>query len=142
VGSTESPKNPYRVSQGSATDADVPPRRPLGTLIVASFEAFVGLIAAIRMPATIGNFEELFKGFGAGLPAVTRFVLAFRHGWWLFAIVAIAILVWIVRRPPQTRVERRRQMWSVVAFAVAFGAFWGFVALALYLPIFRLGSVV
>jgi len=132
--------NRYEVSKAAVRDGDAPVRRPIGTLIIASIEALIGLTVAIRFPVTIGNFEELFKGFGADLPGLTRFVLATRYGWWNFVLVAVGILVWIVRRPPVTYVAQRRQMYAVAAYAVAIGYAWCVSVYALYLPIFRLGA--
>jgi hypothetical protein len=136
-------QNPYRVSKAAGKARDgAPARRSTAVLIVAIIEAFVGIVAGWRAPRTIGDFEELFKRFGADLPGLTRFVIATRHGWWLFAIAAISILVWIAMRPASTGAEQRRQMLAVVACAVAFGVAYGLAVVALYMPIFKLGAAV
>ena len=139
----EPQENPYRVSKaaGKARDSATA-YRSTGLLIVASIEAFVGIVAGWRAPRTIGGFEDLFKGFGADLPGLTRFVLDTRHGWWIFAIAAISILVWIGTRPATTRIERRRQTLAVIAYAIVFGVAWGLTVVALYIPIFKLGAAV
>jgi hypothetical protein len=143
VNGIEPQENPYRVSKAAAKARDdASAGRSTGVLIVASIEAFVGVMAGWRAPPTIGGFEELFKGFGADLPGLTRFVLDTRYGWWIFAIAAISILAWIVKRPATTRVEKRRQMFAVIAYAVAFGVAYGLTVVALYIPIFKLGAAI
>ena len=133
--------NPYRVSEAAARSADAPSRRPF-IAIVAVIEVLVGLAAATLAPTIVSSFEEVLKGFGADLPALTRFVLATRYGWWLFAVAAVWILVWILRRPAPTPVKQRRQMLAVVGYAIALGVACGVALISLYLPIFRLGATV
>ncbi|HKJ74200.1 MAG TPA: type II secretion system F family protein [Alphaproteobacteria bacterium] len=54
------------------------------------------IITAILMIFVIPQFEQLFKGFGADLPAPTKFVIhlsqIFQHWWWLiFGSIGVAI---------------------------------------------------
>ena len=136
-------ENPYRLSKAAARGRnDGTPHRSLGVLIVASFEAMVGALSGLLAPGLIGNFEELFKGFGADLSPLTRFVLASRHAWLLFAFAAIAILVWIVKRPATNQKEKSRQKVVVITFGLLFALAWGIATVALYLPIFELGAAV
>ena len=136
-------ENPYRVAKAAAKGGrDETPHRSLFVLMIAGFEAFIGVIAGSLAPLVIGNFEELFKGFGAELPALTRFILATRHAWVLFSIAAIAIVVWIVRRPASNQKEHRRQKMAVIVYAMLFAMAAGIAVIALYLPIFQLGAVV
>jgi len=124
-------------------DRDDGPRpRSRGVLIAAAIEAFAGLIAGAVAPSTIDNFNEVFKGFGADLPALTGFFVATSRGWWTFTIAGIAMLAWIIQRPETTALEQRRQKLAVIAFASVFGIVCALAFYSLYLPIFKLGSVV
>lgn len=111
-------------------------------LIAAGIEAFTALCFAFSAPATIAQFEELFKGFGADLDASTRFFLSARSLWWLFALVALGIAIWIVARTSPGDGERRRMKYALWVFGVVFGLTVAWAIYAMYAPIFELGAAV
>ena len=115
--------------------------RPTGLLIVAVIIACM-CIGTIHIPRAIDSFEELFKVFGADLPAVTRLVLATRYAWYLFAAIGISLAAWIIARSNVGRAEIARMKLAVTSFILLFLLAFGITFFALYLPIFRLGAVV
>lgn len=74
---------------------------PASILVVA----FV--VTAILMIFVIPQFEALFTGFGADLPALTKFVITvsevFQEKWWLIFGTIIAIVVGIVQAKKRSR---------------------------------------
>lgn len=77
--------------------------------------ALVTNVTAGFAPAAHNSFRELFAGFGAELPLLSRIVLGSLWIWSLLAVASIGVAV-------------------VVLFFVSL--------VSLYLPIFRLGAVV
>ncbi len=79
---------------------------PIAVIVVAF------IVTAILLIFVIPQFEELFKGFGADLPAPTLFVLAlsafFQKWWWLIAL-GIGGTIWAI-------FESRRRFRSVARF--------------------------
>jgi len=74
---------------------------PASILVVA----FV--VTAILMIFVIPQFEALFTGFGADLPALTKFVITvsevFQEKWWLIFGTIIAIIVGIMQAKKRSR---------------------------------------
>lgn len=66
------------------------------------------VVTAILLIFVIPTFEDLFKAFGAQLPAFTQLVLnlskAFRAGWWILLLTIAAVV--IVFRTAMARSER------------------------------------
>ena len=142
----ESPRpNPYREAKprtvGDVRRANAG-KRPMGLLIAAIIEAWTAGYTAITAPSTLEQFRKLFAGFGADLPGSTHALLAMPWFWMPFALVAIALLIWIGTRPQPTDAEKRRMKLALWTFGVVFGLSIAWAAIAIYLPIFRLGSVV
>ncbi|MCS3903869.1 type IV pilus assembly protein PilC [Methylohalomonas lacus] len=79
---------------------------PLAVIVVAF------IVTAILLIFVIPQFEELFKGFGADLPAPTQFVLylsaVFQKWWWAIAL-GIGGTIWAI-------IESRRRFRSVARF--------------------------
>jgi type II secretory pathway component PulF len=115
--------------------------RPRGVLVSAAVLLAVTTFIALRASRVILEFEVIFKGFGADLNALTRFVLAVPHAWWLLALASLALLVWIARRPRALPIEIHHMKWGVAVLTIATGAFVAIACIALYLPIFKLGEV-
>jgi len=137
--------NPYRATKprtvGDVRRADAG-KRPMGLLIAALIEAWTAGYAATTAPSTIKGFREMFASFGADLPGSTQALLAMPFLWIPFALIAIGLLVWIGVKAQPTDVEKRRMKFALWIFGVAFAVTAGWAAIALYLPIFKLGSVV
>lgn len=74
---------------------------PASILVVA----FV--VTAILMIFVIPQFEALFSGFGADLPALTKFVITvsevFQEKWWLIFGTIIAVIVGIMQAKKRSR---------------------------------------
>ena len=116
--------------------------RPTGTLVSAIALAAATLGLAGRMPSAMESFHEMFSAFGADLPGVTKFVLAFPYIWWLLALAAVALLIWIIRKSHVTREELGRMKRGLVLLFAATLAAYALVAVAIYWPIFKLGQAV
>ena len=116
--------------------------RPNGTLFSAIALAAAVLAFAGRMPAALQSFKDIFQGFGADLPGITKFVIGFPQLWWILALASIALLVWIIARPRVTRDElARMKLGLVVIFATALIVI-TVTAWAVFWPIFQLGKAV
>jgi type II secretory pathway component PulF len=99
----------------------------------------IGLIAAAMVAAgatfVVPTFRQLFQGFGADLPLVTRLTLDYYLALWLFPIAVIVVrFVW-----PD---ERSRSMAACIVGAGGFFVIVTALTIVMYLPIFKLGQVV
>jgi type II secretory pathway component PulF len=117
-------------------------KRPMGLLIAAIIEAWTAGYTAITAPSTLRQFRELFAGFGADLSGSTTALVAMPYFWMPFALVAIGLLVWIGVKAQPTDIERRRMKLALWIFGIVFGLSIAWAAIAIYLPLFRLRSVV
>jgi hypothetical protein len=138
-------RNPYRTGKArvggdSATSPD--DARPARLLIAAILEAWTAGYTAWTAPSTLREFKGLFEGFGADLPAPTRALLAAPHLWFAFSILGLALLIWIAVRARPDAAERRKMKLALWIVGVLFGLSIAWAAFALYVPIFKLGSVV
>jgi hypothetical protein len=120
------------------------PTRPRSTTVfaVSAALAVFTVYAAVRTPGLMDQFRELFRGFGAPLSPLTRFVLDAPNFWWVIALPAVAVFIWIAFKPQVTAVERERMKLAVIGVMLFGAAVYGLVAFALYSPIFELGRVV
>ena len=116
--------------------------RPVGTLITAVILAVTTTWIAIRFPATLASFDEMFRSFGADLTASTRLVLRLPYAWWLLALPALALLARVSTRQRLRRAELRRTKIALRLMLIATGLAFGLAAWAIYLPIFKLGAAV
>ena len=99
----------------------------------------VGLISALLGAAMVSlvvpQFRNLYQEFGADLPFATRFALSYYHGIWILPILVIAVrFAW-----PD---DRLRPLASLLVGVGGIFACSTALTIALYLPIFKLGSVV
>jgi len=116
--------------------------RPTGLLVSASVLATISTAFAIRLPTTLAKFEQVFKPFGADLPALTRLVLAAPYSWWLFAGLSALLATWTGRRNFVSRDELHKMKLALRLMLVATALAFGVIVYALYLPVFMLGPVV
>ena len=116
--------------------------RSIGLLAVATISATVNVLLARRMPSALANFREMFASFGVTPPAGTRFVLNFPQAWWLLAIASLAVFVWVAAKSKPPIEELRRMKLALRLVVILTVLAYGLVALALYIPLFRLGEVV
>jgi hypothetical protein len=137
--------NPYRTDK-PRTVGDVrraqAGKRPMGLLIAAGLEAWTAAYTAVTAPSTLERYREMFAGFGAQLPVATRALFDMPWLWYPYALIGIALLVWIGVRAQPTDVERRHMRRALWLFGIAFGVMIAWAAYALWVPIFRLGAVV
>lgn len=94
---------------------------PLSVLVIA----FV--VSAILLIFVVPTFEDLFKDFGADLPAFTTFVIhlsEFMQKWWWVIFGSIIIAVWafvfIHRRSPEFRARIDRLLLKLPVFGPVF----------------------
>ena len=133
---TEKPRTLGDVRRATAN------KRPIGLLITAVIEAWTAGYVAFTAPSTLKAYGSLYEGFGANLPGSTNALLAMPFFWMPFAFVAIGMLIWIGVRAQPTEIEKRRMKLTLWLFGVAFGLSIAWAAFAIYLPIFKLNSVI
>lgn len=130
AGVTDSPE------AGSATSNPIP-----GWMLSASV-ASVLLSAAIYAVVYVkgAGFEELFKGFGADLPAFTRVVLASYKWYGVLLLVGIVPTVALFRNRKSFTGNRNLLFAPVVVSFHLSLLMLSILVAAAYLPIFQLGS--
>lgn len=122
-------------------DGDEVPRS-LALLAVATVTVVVTIYLAMRMPLAMESFRGLFAGFGVKPPWAAALVIGFPGIWWVFAIASVAVFLWILKASRPKRIEHGRMklaLRTVITLAVAG---YVFAAIAIYMPIFKLGAVV
>ncbi len=139
-----SPPNPYKPPA-----APVTPRDPDGfgtrtrTLkFLAVAVAGAATLTAGLAPAVLNSFREIYAGFGAELPLLSRIALGSMWIWTLLAVASIGVAVWIGLTDSAPRATLLRMRLAVVLLAVAVVVFFLVTLISLYLPIFSLGAVV
>ncbi len=116
--------------------------RSFGLLVAAALTAVGTVLAAARAPRVIGEFRALYQGLGAEVTADTKPILNFPYVWWVFAIAAVSLLVWVGSKSQVSPVEERQMKRALRILIVLTGLAYGVAAYALYLPFFKLGAVV
>jgi hypothetical protein len=116
--------------------------RPRALLIASAMLAAVTIYAALRTHGLMGNFRELLNALGSELPPLTQLVLDAPNFWWLIAIPANAVFIWIAARARVTVAERRRMRNALISTLIFGVLVYGLVAYALYGPMFKLDAVV
>lgn len=137
--------NPYR-KPGAAlkrvrNDDDILPRSKEVLLFpgLIVLTAFCGTWIA---PLVINWFEKVFRRFDGELPGITQFILATRHGWIIFLVVAVALTFWIAKPKEQTRRQLRTKNRAMIVFAIVFGIAITVAYYGLYLPLFRMAKII
>ena len=120
-------------------DNSVP--RSFGLLAIAAISATVNVLLAGRMPPSLEGFREIFKAFGVDPGAAANFVMDSPYVWWALAVASLTTLVWIARKSRVSIPEHRRMKLSLTALIVTTLLAYGFVAISIYIPIFKLGGV-
>lgn len=113
-----------------------------GLLIIASLSAVVTVLLAGRMPPAMASFRDMFTSFGVTPPSTATFVMDHANAWWVLAIASVATLFWIATRSRPDAAERRRMKLTLSALIALTVLAYGFVAYAIYTPIFKFGAVV
>ena len=106
--------------------------------------ALTAVSAVIYVVIFVGTleFRDLFLGFGAKLPVLTQFVLASYNYFGLFLLVGLIPSVRLVWNRNRSVVEKNRLFTMIiVSFALSISLMGVFVV-AMYMPIFQLGTVV
>ena len=115
---------------------------PAGDIARAIVLAVMALAVGITMRSASHKFTELFAGFGADLPGLTRFMM---DGVVFAPYLALPIFlpgfILLVQRQSYTGNPRRLVIAAAVGFALYAAAF-GVFLYAMYLPVFRIGSIV
>jgi hypothetical protein len=116
--------------------------RPLGLLIVAAVLTFSTIYAALRTHGLMDHFRELLAAFGSDLSPLTSFVLDAPNFWWIVAIPAGGVFLWIAARSRVTATERARMKAALIGALLFAVLVYGLVAYALYSPLFKLGAAI
>ena len=123
---------------GDSRNNPVPP----GDIARAIILAVLALALGITMRTASHKFDELFAGFGADLPGLTRFMMeGVEFAPYLALPLFLPGFILLVQRQSYTGNPRRLVIAAAVGFAlyaIAFGVF----LYAMYLPIFKVGSMV
>ncbi len=92
------------------------------------------VILAVTAQFAIPAFEEVLSSFGADLPAMTKFTLAYHRAALLLPIATGLLLAFWPSRPANAVVALLFSCLSIGAVKLMF--------FSLYLPIFKLGDIV
>ncbi len=111
-------------------------------LVVSCFLVLGSSLAYGSIQVGARSFEELLAGFGAELPALTRIALDFsRYAMGLTLLGLIPTILLFVRRKSFPGNAGRYFLWIAGSFALSL-VILGIWVIAMYLPIFKLGSAV
>ena len=119
-------------------------REPLRAWMLVLSAVVVLLCAAayVYWLVSVPGFEALFRGFGDELPWLTRAVLAGYRLGVLPVLIAVIPFTMLLRH----RVDYRSRHWRRFKWVlIGFGLTWtlmGIGVVAMYLPIFRMGTAV
>jgi type II secretory pathway component PulF len=137
--------NPYRKPTAGLkrvrNDDDVLPRSK-EVLLFPGLILLTAFCGSWMAPLIINWFEKLFDRFEGELPGITQFILATRHGWIIFLVVAVALTFWIARPKEQTRRQLRAKNRAMIVFAIVFGVAVTVAYYALYLPLIKMAKVI
>jgi len=94
------------------------------------------LISFILLSYVVPEFEELFEGFGADLPAFTKFVIHFHDQFYILAIPGFFGNIFL-------HIRKHIIGWWLVGFSGAMAVLLiPLTIVAMYLPIFQMSKVV
>lgn len=114
----------------------------LSRLIVS---VLLTVLSAVIYAAIFFNgagFERLFQGFGAELPALTRFFIVSYQYFGVLLLIGLVPCVLLLRNRKWSVIESDRLFWLVFAsFGISLLVLGASVAAA-YLPVFKLGATV
>ena len=101
----------------------------------------IGVVVAAFVGRMAPELFGLFVGFGADVPASTRFVLGWWGLLWVMPVLALVVCVGALRRPDEPRLPNPAivALAALAALTIALGALAMF---ALYDPIFAMGQTV
>ncbi len=116
--------------------------RPAAMFAVSAAMAVFTVYAGVRTRGITAQFRELFESFGAPVSPLTQFVLDAPNFWWVIAVPAVGVFLWIALKPQVSETELRRMKLALIGVVLFGAAVYGFVAYALYSPMFELGKVV
>lgn len=126
--------NPYQSPQ-SAVVSSVQSGRGAGAVMQLVAGLLCAVIAALLPMLVIPAFHEVFIGFGAQLPLLTRLAVGYHPWLWLLPLLVVAArLFW-----PKAR---RRALAACLLGVVGLVLVIALTALAMYLPVFQLGEVI
>lgn len=108
-----------------------------GYVLMTVVLALIAAAAAVVIPP----FTDVFRSFGADLPAVTGFVLASAPYWGVLPLVSAVAAVGVWRYPQGGRWRRSAAVALLALLATSAIVGVPLAAFALYLPIYRLGGV-
>ena len=103
--------------------------------LLAIATSFLFLFCALAVILVTPTFEELYKSFGIEIPVFTKVVLS-THKYWLGLALIPIPLVYLLE---QSKKWQAITQYSLLALAILLIPL---TIIALYLPIFEMGSVV
>lgn len=113
-----------------------------GTLVAAGVLTLLSGAIYAGIYLLVPGFEELFRGFGAELPLLTRIVAATFPYFGVLVLLGLIPTAWLFRQREISAKQRDRVMiLSVSNLVLAFGLLalcWA----ALYLPVLKMGTAV
>jgi hypothetical protein len=114
--------------------------RPRGLLVVSAALAAFALYAAIRSNGFMEHFREMFSSFNIKPTPITNFVLSTPGPWWVIAVPALLVFIWIAARSRITLAQRRRMKVALIATIVFSVAVYGLALYALNSPLWAMRS--
>lgn len=109
-----------------------------GYLLMTAVLTLIAAIAAIQIP----GFTEVYRSFGAEVPAITRFVVASAPCWGVLPLISAAGAVSVWRYRQASRRYRHVALACLVLLVTIAVGIVPLASAALYLPINKLGEVV
>lgn len=131
----------FEIPDGSSSD-DHPEGVKGWVLWLSTFLVLVSLANYTKIFFAIPPFRELFEGFGADLPGLTRFVLDYgRYSIAFFPLGLIPLLAMWRRRLSSSPQAGKEFRWVIASFVISVFAL-GVTLFGIYLPVYKLGAVV
>lgn len=104
-----------------------------GLVIIALYKAFTAF-------ASVADFENLYRGFGADLPAATKFILQYPYTGLFIPIIATICCAYVAVR--WSSINLKPLLIAIVACIVIAEIFNQLFIKAMYAPIMQMGKVV
>ena len=106
------------------------PRPAYGLWVIAALLVAEAIATSIYIP----QYSELFEGFGAELPFLTKAVLLGAWGFWILPFIAFVVIAFAPKAKSPTT--------TIVIFLFVVGILWVPVAIyGLYLPVWEMAEV-
>ncbi|HEY6123433.1 MAG TPA: hypothetical protein VIV63_02190 [Steroidobacteraceae bacterium] len=111
-------------------------------LVIAAISAAVSVLLAGRMPPAMASFRDTFASLGVVPPPSAVLVFRYSQVWWVLAVGAVAVFVWIAMRASAEATELKRMKLALCLWILLTALVYGFTAYAIYTPLSGLGAAI